>query len=705
MVNQLIYWVFFLGFQVGIAVAIHAMSSYCIFALHTTLHKLDALQKLNRRQRMQGLLACELLTPALQEAFEDISPTTSLTERYSTQVSPLSITLSPACSMPPDNDIESGGQLPEASISIAGNSEALHAGQRVREQLESIPPLISREGSSALLTRVAERIRQPSYSLKDFHADMVRCFPELQLYLGGCLPAADTVEASAAILKNKGACLAAAIKGGGNREARTSTFSTSGRTGHVEYCRTFGALFCVYWLMRLKLDAEEDSEGLNGQCGFCLGVDENTWESKPQEEEPTGSGSVAAPATEESKRLAFLHSHDWSQMQQLMIDAGMLVRTKSGGVAVCVERTRAMLVLTAIHDIMKTECLLPTVLPVHAPFDGYHAGEMIYDHDAALGYVLTHDADALPSYADLPPAQRAPVRFTQAELSFNHGWLVQAEAPPGMLLSKFKELLESGGMSAADVAFYFVHWLTDLAGAEGAPLAGAEKFVVKFPHVVLNSFIRSFPIVQQLATLTETELMERFLVEWWPDSLGPLPIGPEAVALMRLVVQVQSPAAQPKVVEAFHALSDDDRATLATEMAITGIDGQTYTASPSKGGPAFLVYYSPAFLRQSVSNALAGLRVLAGVYRAARELFPLSADHGGCVIVHIDQLKAEGDIESLCATAGIGNLWMLVRKGEREAVAERYALFDNVSLTPPDEPHQVLRIGKSLLATAVTSIR
>ena len=313
--------------------------------------------------------------------------------------------------------------------------------------------------------------------------------------------------------------------------------------------------------------------------------------------------------------------------------------------------------------------------------------------------------------------------------------VVQAEAPPGMLLSKFKQLPESGGMSAADVAFYFVHWLTDLAGAEGAPLAGAEKFVVKFPHAVLNSyepaakahclchgsttpcvltkhrllccacrFIRSFPIVQQLATLTETELMERFLVEWWPDSLGPQPIGCEAVALMRLVVQVQSPTAQPKVVEAFHSLSDDDRATLATEMAITGIDGQTYTASPTKGGPAFLVYYSPAFLRQSASNALAGLRVLAGVYRAARELYPLSDDHCGCVIVHIDQLKAEGNIESLCATAGIGNLWMLVRKGEREAVAERYALFDNVSLTPPNEPHHVLRIDKSLLAAAVTSI-
>ena len=44
------------------------------------------------------------------------------------------------------------------------------------------------------------------------------------------------------------------------------------------------------------------------------------------------------------------------------------------------------------------------------------------------------------------------------------------------------------------------------------PLAGAEKFVLKFPHAVLNSFIDSFPIVQQLATLNETELMVRFLL-------------------------------------------------------------------------------------------------------------------------------------------------------------------------------------------------
>ena len=90
---------------------------------------------------------------------------------------------------------------------------------------------------------------------------------------------------------------------------------------------------------------------------------------------------------------------------------------------------------------------------------------------------------------------------------------------------------------------------TDLAGAEGAPLEGAEKMVLKFPHSVLNSFICSFPIVQELSTLTETELMERYLIASWPAELGAVPSGPEAIALMRLVLQVQSPVAQGAIVE------------------------------------------------------------------------------------------------------------------------------------------------------------
>jgi hypothetical protein len=72
-----------------------------------------------------------------------------------------------------------------------------------------------------------------------------------------------------------------------------------------------------------------------------------------------------------------------------------------------------MLTLTAVHDIMKISCLLPTVTPEDAPYHSFAAGEQIEDHDIALGYVLDHDASALPCYDQLPPEQRLPVQFTQ----------------------------------------------------------------------------------------------------------------------------------------------------------------------------------------------------------------------------------------------------------------------------------------------------
>ena len=42
------------------------------------------------------------------------------------------------------------------------------------------------------------------------------------------------------------------------------------------------------------------------------------------------------------------------------------------------------------HNIcyLSLQVLLPTVLPEHAPFCGFAAGDVINDHDVALGYVL-----------------------------------------------------------------------------------------------------------------------------------------------------------------------------------------------------------------------------------------------------------------------------------------------------------------------------
>ena len=240
-----------------------------------------------------------------------------------------------------------GSQLMRVQSVGMSQSDNDYAGKHVRKHLESIRRLVSREEAVDLLTMAATRIREPSYSISDFHVDMVKCFPELQLYLGGNEPAADTVEASAAILKNKGVFPVSAGTLGSE-----SSSASSGRTGHVEYCRTFGALFCVYWLMRLELDEVDGSEGLGGQSGFCFGVNEDTWEATPlrlpkQASRPPESTGAVAPSTEESKKRAFLLSHNWLQLHALMVDAGLLTHTEGGGAVVCIERTRAMLALTA----------------------------------------------------------------------------------------------------------------------------------------------------------------------------------------------------------------------------------------------------------------------------------------------------------------------------------------------------------------------
>ena len=114
------------------------------------------------------------------------------------------------------------------------------------------------------------------------------------------------------------------------------------------------------------------------------------------------------------------------------------------------------------------------------------------------------------------------------------------------------------------------------------------------------------------------------------------------------------------------------------------------------------VYYSPAFLRLSNDNLFAALRVLACVYRAARSLFPLSdADSKDTIVVYIDRLNAAGPADSLCSALGGGQLWLLVRTGDREAVAQRYSLLEHTVFVPPTEAYRVLHITTSLLLTCV----
>ena len=74
--------------------------------------------------------------------------------------------------------------------------------------------------------------------------------------------------------------------------------------------------------------------------------------------------TLTARCTAHLLQATFLRAMDWKGVHELLIDAAVLKKTSTGGAAVQVERMMAMLALTAVHDIMKCEVLLPTALRV-----------------------------------------------------------------------------------------------------------------------------------------------------------------------------------------------------------------------------------------------------------------------------------------------------------------------------------------------------
>mmetsp|Transcript_39120 Transcript_39120/g.112462 ORF Transcript_39120/g.112462 Transcript_39120/m.112462 type:complete len:1261 (-) Transcript_39120:40-3822(-) len=512
-------------------------------------------------------------------------------------------------------------------------------------------------GKSCDLTRArnaARRIRDKDYSCQMFFEDCKASFPELALYMG--------------------------VAG----EDGTPTTTSSGRSADDEYQRTIGALFAVYWLMRLNTD---------GAQSFCFGVG-NDWK-------PLSKTSRSPKRSEEelAKRTNFLSQVDWSLFDDVLKAAGLLLNKKDakGDLVHDEERVLAMLVLTAIHDIMKVEALCPTVAG-RREFSGYKTGESITDHDIALGYILENHPNALPSYAGLPQKSRDSVKFTQCNMEYNMGWLVQAEAPPGALFKKFREIIKAGQADPQDVAFYFTHWLTDLAGAEPCPQEGAEKFVLKFPMKVLSSFLRSFSFVQYLSHKTETQVYEDYLDWRWKmhePSLGQAPIERGSIAKLRLVVMAQG--SSDIWLEAYNSLGSDHRLILDSEMACTGIEGQKYDRDEGglNGGPAFLLYYGPALLQKNASDARGALEVLAEVFRNARALWPADDRFAGeTVTVMLDSLK-EQTVQGM-QQLGPGDIWVVQRNTAKSAQVRKLSMLKDGSSDSLDWGSlRVLNIGSS----------
>mmetsp|Transcript_17245 Transcript_17245/g.38756 ORF Transcript_17245/g.38756 Transcript_17245/m.38756 type:complete len:864 (-) Transcript_17245:30-2621(-) len=494
--------------------------------------------------------------------------------------------------------------------------------------------------------RAARMILDPDYSLQHFTDDIVAAFPELQLYL-----------------------------------VQEST--SSGRSADEEYQRTIGAFYAIYWLARVSVD---------GRAGFALGVDQ-TWSVMPVDTDK--------PLREAwEKRMNFYTKSSWEYFECLLEDADVLMRDTAGGLIPNEARMLALLALTAMHDIMKVSELLPEVQKEHAPFQGYGAGDKIQDHDLAIAYVMEHYSELLPSFSGLDPEERFAIQFTQAKIAFNHGWFVQAEAPPGATFSKFRELLVNQSQSKfpvkkEDIALYFVHWITDLAGAEPTPLAGCEKFVVKFPLAVLNSFLRSFEFVERLGASTETTVMEQYLKVRWDEQTparGAPPTGASGIAKMRLLCMAQSNA--PAILDAFEELSRPDHEVLCREMARTGCDRQNYSeeyipedvhAHPR--GPAFLIYYGPGLLQNLYTDTpRQRLSLLAEVYRQARVVWPSSSEKRGLgVTVRVDALKGKGCAELREAVVKEGKRYLLVKVNDSEGVVELKTAEEAQVVNSPQE--------------------
>lgn len=123
------------------------------------------------------------------------------------------------------------------------------------------------------------------------------------------------------------------------------------------------------------------------------------------------------------------------------------------------------------------------------------------------------------------------------------------------------------------------------------------------------------------------------------------------------LLQAQSLELEKEVYSAFYQLGSDAREVLACEMALTGCAEQSYSMCAVTGGPAFLVYYGPAFLRQGEGDVFRALHMLAEVYRKARDMFPLSDEPdeaGSWVTIRIDEFKGKANVENIISLYAAG---------------------------------------------------
>jgi len=135
------------------------------------------------------------------------------------------------------------------------------------------------------------------------------------------------------------------------------------------------------------------------------------------------------------------------------------------------------------------------------------------------------------------------------------------------------------------------------------------------------------------------------------------------------------------VVAAWRALPAEYRTTLSRELAISGVPGQRYRASPMPfDAPAFLAVYAPQLVTHfHTTDPIAVLSFLAMIYEQARDIWPPSAN-GACVTLRLDQLR-DLTVKQICDVYKAGDAWFLTKlAGGSEAAVERLPIFSRASV-------------------------
>ncbi|KAF4666566.1 hypothetical protein FOZ61_009605 [Perkinsus olseni] len=265
----------------------------------------------------------------------------------------------------------------------------------------------------------------------------------------------------------------------------------------------------------------------------------------------------------------------------------------------------ALLCFTAIHDLGKMNDFRADVVP-----------HEIHDHDTALGYIMNHCPEVLPSYKSLSDHYKDLIR-TSLRVNFNFGQFLQGENLPANLVG-IKQLFKDKTNDA--MPFFLFHIFADMAGILGARSLEGSLFM---SETMYNNFARGIEAIQELQTSCPRDVYDRFLLKRAAESFPSMTNRADrAFARVVCLCRIFNPADTRLLQSAFYELPETKRDELVDYLNRDGIDEK----------PAYLLYYAPAFMENCKRNPVLGLgpglKMLVRIYELVDEAFevsPLSA--------------------------------------------------------------------------------